>query len=195
MRNLLLTLTLSAAALLGSSPAYAVQLQGDFVPRAQAIVTHMPGPAGPPILANWGQCPFYDNKYIDGCADAGANQLWINPQALNPSFVFEHELGHFTDARNLSDDERATLEAKMGFAGNWSDCGDASTDVAHYGFCAKETYADTYANCALGLAPLHYVRRGKHRATIDTWNMSYGFRPNYEQARDLCRMIRGFLTN
>jgi hypothetical protein len=155
---------------------------GDAAVWMTSIHSRMPAPAGPAPTVIFGACPGLAEA--SACLDGGT----IYIETRNP-FDIEHELGHLFDARNLDPMERRFLRPMLG-GGKWSDCGDV-TDMAYYGHCPKETFADAYAACALALHPPRITAQG--RFLLGNWETSYDWwNPGPKRNAEMCGTIRAF---
>ena len=177
-----------AVALSVAAPASAgaATMTGDAAAWARAIHVHAPGPSGPPIEIDLGPCPGLPDA--GGCSMPWAGRIYL----LNRDpFTLEHELGHFYDARDLDDKERAWLLPLLGARDDtpW-DRPDRWTDGDPYCLhtvCANERFADAYAACALDLHPGRWIApHGQHQYTgswIPSWHITRA------QHIDLCEAL------
>lgn len=145
-------------------------------------VSKVPGPAGDVTIAAT-RCP---GNGAWGCADITDGVLYLGDRAR---FMAYHELGHFFDARDLNDEDRAELKFLMHIPQRtpWEKvrsledtCGDKD--------CPSEMFADAYANCALGNSPAPKRLRGGR--LVGTWETAYGYSPTPSENRQVCALIR-----
>ena len=119
-------------------------------------------PANPGPAATW--------------ADTAGGRIWLDGRPTR--FVLQHEIGHFVDARRLTDTDHAWFTPRLGFAPDMPWWG-TRTEIGWP--VPAERFADASAACALHLDP----RRN--------WTISYGYAPTRRQHERICTRIAALL--
>lgn len=131
----------------------------------------MPRPPGPiTISADTANCQY---DYATGCADIQTGTIYAR---RGDKDTLSHELGHFFDARVLTDADRNWFTPRLGFEPGtpWKGCRGCQSP--------QERFADAYMNCDRG-----YTMFG-HR---QVWDAGYGYVPRSERAmHDVCGAIK-----
>lgn len=174
-----LAVLVALGALTITTPARAADFTGQlagWMMREQAVA-RVPGPSGDIVISTQ-HCPGSDAW---ACADIDGGVLYL---AVRSRFAAYHEIGHFFDARDLTDDDRLSLKLTMHVnpLTPWAPPG-RTADRCGEDQCPNEMFADAYADCALGNTPA--VRH--HRAH---WATAYGYSPTVAEHRDVCGLIR-----
>lgn len=154
------------------SPASAATFTGPAGRWAQRESSRLsvPGPAGV-VWVGQGNCPYL--PVSDHACSQGDHVYADDVVSLM------HELGHQFDYNNLDDGERATLAPELGLAGvAWMNCG--AVDVAGYGRCPAERFADAYQSCAFRNTPPAHER---------TQPFGYGWTPTRAMWRRVCHQL------
>lgn len=88
-----------------------------------------------------------EDGWYSSCYEPATNSIYMSPDVIQPQMTLAHEYGHAYDQNNLTPLDRKHFQVDLGFkwADEWWGRGVGVDD-----FSPAETFAETYAMCALG---------------------------------------------
>lgn len=137
------------------------------------------------LTVHYWACPFF--KDGGSCSTPETAEIWIAPGT--GAFDYWHEVGHVFDQQALTDQARAWMTARLGFAaGTAWDPTPAQSEPLQINAprTPSEVFADAFAACWLGMKP-GGVRR--HGMRFVEWMTGYSYYPTVRQHRRICNGI------